>query len=199
MPLKTTRPKLNEKVSAVLSGIVKAKGLKYNGSQRFGINAKQLGEFRNQSKPCLEDEVKTQTLHQGKAYWVSVAYYDLDLQILPKCLQYTLFMVAVERGNEAVKILQRLINATNKVNRRHQIDVNGIVGLDTLKYSFMYYQQNAKLFVDMYNLSVITILIQEYRENKISKAELKSRIKTINKDISAKMRFKIKTLTKFGV
>ena len=102
------------------------------GATNFGVTihtAKQLGLDLDNDGDVDINDVKLITMEQAENIFIKQYFYKKKIDKLPDCLHAAVFDHSVNSGNNAIKILQRLINRVNKTT----IAVDGGVGSITLR------------------------------------------------------------------
>ena len=121
------------------------------GATNFGVTIhtmRRLGLDLSKDGKVTEADVKLLTKTHAVDIFIDHYFKAPKLHLLPSLLRPSVFDMYVNAGSNAVKILQRMINAMGG-----DLGVDGALGPLTIKAAHKYYRPAPELFVDAYGIA----------------------------------------------
>jgi lysozyme family protein len=144
-------------VDAIAAGIIKREGGFVNdpddpgGATNFGVTIgtmRALGVDINNDGTVNTEDVKLMTAERAQDIFVTEFFKRPKIDQLPEELQATVFDMQVNSGGNAIKILQRTLNA----HLDTPLAVDGVVGPATLKAAASVYRDLGSELVNEYGV-----------------------------------------------
>ncbi len=162
---------MDPRIVKIINAIIKAEGLYVNdssdlgGATKYGITAKTLGHWLKLKRKATPEEVQALTRDEAFKIYLKQYYYRPNIDEAPVELQPSLMDMYVNSGNNAVKILQRLIN---RMEDHPVLKPDGVLGHGTLSYVEEWFDKDPAKFLDAYGLSRVNYYIDIAKKRKVT-------------------------------